>query len=217
MPSFRALWRYDHDGHVVKRRLLAAGIAALGIATAAAAHPVQTFTVIDRTMVCATAFEGGVPDRFRSLWVSVGRELGEGRGQFAASLSLGTGRSGSLVSIQAESESTSRPWLHVSRRRCKPVKTSIRTAPEERTAATVQFRAGCKLLDAPPRVLVRLRASMQSPTRWSVYKGEYLAARGTPLDASLTVRTYPTRKPVAFASFDRSGAARFFAVPRCTE
>jgi hypothetical protein len=185
----------------------------------ASARSSQSFTVINRTMVCATAFEGGAPDRIRSLSVSTGRELGEGRGQFAASISLGTGRgaSASLVSIQADSASTSRPWVLVNRRRCKTIKASVPPAREERTAAAVEFSAGCKLLDAPPRVLVRLRASMQSPTRWSLYREQYLWARGTPLDASVIVRTYPARKPIAFASFDRSGAARFFAVPSCRE
>jgi hypothetical protein len=201
----------------VKRSLLAAGIAVLAVATAASAKPAQTFTVINRTMVCATAFEGGVPDRLRSLWISVGRELGQGQGQFGASLAVSTGRDGSLVSIHADAASNTRPWLLVNRRRCKPIKSSFRAVREERTAATVEFNAECKLLDAPPRVLVRLRASMHSPTRWSRYKQEFLWARGNPLDASVSVRTYPGQRPIAFASYSRDGSARFYGAPRCTE
>jgi hypothetical protein len=187
------------------------------------AGPGQTFTVIDRTVVCDTAFEGGVPDRLRSLWVGAGSESGRGPAELTSSITVGTGSSSSLSSslvyVQADSASPSGPgpWLQVNRRRCKTIKTSVRPAREERTAAAIDFRADCKLLDAPPRILIRLRASMQSPTRWSVYKREFLVARSKPLDASVTVRTYPSRKPLAFASFDRSGAARFFAVPRCRE
>jgi len=98
-----------------------------------------------------------------------------------------------------------------------PIRTPVPLLPEERSAAPVEFRAGCKLLDAPARILVRLRVVMQSPTRWSVYEHEQLWARGTPLEATVIVRTYPARRPLAFASFARDGSARFFAVPRCTE
>jgi hypothetical protein len=201
----------------VKSRLLAAGIAVLALATAAAAQPVQTFTVIDRTMVCTTAFEGGVPDRLRSLSIGAGRELGQGSGESGAWIALGTGKTGSLVYVAADDASSGPgPWLQITRRRCTTVKTPLRPAHEERTAATIEFSARCKLLDAPPRVLVRLRASMQSRTRWSVYKREYLVARGNPLEASVTVRSYPARKPLLFASFARDGSARFFRTPRCT-
>ena len=201
---------------------LALGVAVTAVAAASAgvdSRPVQSFTVIDRTMVCSTAFEGGFPDRLRSLWIGAGRQLGQGRlGESGASISLGTGRTGSLVYVAADDASSGPgPWLQIARRRCRTVKTSLRPAHEERTAATIEFSARCKLLDAPPRVLVRLRASMESPTRWSVYKREYLAARGNPLEASMTVRTYPARKPLLFASFARDGSARFYRVPRCTE
>jgi hypothetical protein len=108
--------------HPMKSRALAAGIAVLALATAAAAQPVQTFTVIDRTMVCATAFEGGVPDRLRSLWVNAGRELGQGLGESGASIALGTGRTGSLVYVAADDASSGPgPWLQVTRRRCRTV------------------------------------------------------------------------------------------------
>jgi hypothetical protein len=188
-----------------------------GLSTAQA-DQTQRFTVIDRTMVCASAFEGGVPDRLRSLSVGVGRELGEGQGQFAASIHLNTGRSSALASVHADAASEgSRPYVLVNRRSCKVIRLGLPGVREERSAPSVEFRAGCKLLDAPARIVVRLRVTMQSPARWSVYQQEYLWARGTPLEATLVVRTYPARKPLAFASFARDGSARFFAVPRCSK
>jgi hypothetical protein len=195
-------------------------IAVLGACGLAAAHvgQSQSFTVVDRTMVCTIAYEGGVPDRIRSLSVSISRELGQGEGQFPASIDLGTGRSAALASVRASAASPgTQPTLLVSRRRCKLVKTRVRLIDAERSAPPLDSRTGCKLLDAPRRILVRLRASLQAPARWSVYRRDYLLARGHPLEASLVVRTYPGQKPIAFASFDRSGTARFFAVPRCAE
>jgi hypothetical protein len=189
----------------------------LVLASATAAQPIQTFTVIDRTMVCATSFEGGFPDRLRSLWINAVTQTGQGDGESSAAVSVGTGRSRSLVYVANKSAgSTAGPWLQVARG-CRTIKRSLRPAHEERTAATVEFRAGCKLLDAPPHVLVRLRASMQSRTRWSVYKREFLVARGNPLDASVTVRSYPALRPLAFASFGHDGSSRFFRTSRCTE
>lgn len=202
------------------KRAIAVVIAVLGVSDLPIAESAQSqrFTIIDRTMLCTTAFEGGVPDRIRSLSVGVGRELGEGEGRFAASIHLTTGRSVALASVQADAASDgSRPFVLVNRRRCSPVKTRVPLVREERSAAPVEFRGGCKLLDAPGRIVVRLRASMQSPARWSAYKQEYLLARGNPLEASLVVRTYPARKPIAFASFARDGSARFFRSARCTE
>jgi hypothetical protein len=60
---------------------------------------------------------------------------------------------------------------------------------------------------------------MESPTRWAPYRdrsGSYLRARGKALEAQLGVSTHPGRNAIAFASYNKSGEARFFAVPRCT-
>jgi hypothetical protein len=109
------------------------------------------------------------------------------------------------------------PYLLLHRRRCTRVRTRLPLLQEERAASPVDFGAGCQLLDAPPRVVVRFRAIMERPTRWAAYKRDYLMARGNALEAFVAVRTHPTRRPIAFASFARDGSARLFRGPRCTE
>jgi hypothetical protein len=184
---------------------------------------VQRFTVVDRTMVCMTAFGGGVPDRVRTVRIGVTAAHGVEPQRYFAAFDLGTGEFGSfagLVSVESGETAGRQPAVLINPLRCTRVATRLPLPRQVRLAQTVDFRAGCKLLDAPARIAVRLRAVMQSPTGWTAYRdrsGSYLRARGRALEAQLAVSTHPGRAPIAFASFDRSGAARFFAVPRCTE
>jgi hypothetical protein len=187
------------------------------------AEQTRHFTVIDRTMVCMTAFGGGVPDRVRTVRVGVTAAHGVEPARYFAAFNLGTGEFGSfagLVSVESGETSGRQPAVLINPRRCTRVKTRLPLESHPRTAQPVESNAGCKLLDAPARIVVRLRAVMQAPTRWSPYRdrsGSYLRARGVALQAHLAVGTHPGRKPIAFASFARDGSARFFSVPRCTE
>jgi hypothetical protein len=205
----------------VKSLLIAAGIAPIALAaTGSAAGPVQTFTVIDRTMLCKTGFEGGYPDRVRTLEVSVAAKRGEGAALFPAEFEVFTGVGASfaqLVSVKTTETPGPPAAVLVNRRSCTRVKTRLPLLQQER-AAPAEFHSSCKLLNAPARVILRLRAVMPSPTRWTVVEiGLYMRARGAPLQASLSIRAHPTKKPLAFASLDREGAARFFRVARCSE
>jgi hypothetical protein len=109
------------------------------------------------------------------------------------------------------------PYVLVHRRRCTQLKERLPLLNEERSAPPVDFSAGCRVLDAPSHIVVRLRAVLDAPAFWSVYRRDYLRARGKALEAFMVVRTHRGRKPIAFASFARDGSARFFRAPPCTE
>jgi hypothetical protein len=184
----------------------------VSVLSTAQARQSQRFTIIDRAMVCTTGFAGGVPDRIRTVTISVGARQGSGPAQFDPSISLNTGATTLLVWAYPQDA-----LVEVHRRSCRQIKTQVRLLRQERSAPAVDFRAACRAMDAPPRVLVRLRAVLESPALWTVYRREFLRARAKALEAFLTVRTYPGRMPIAFASFARDGSARFFRAPRCTE
>jgi hypothetical protein len=180
----------------------------------------QRFTVIDRTMVCKTGFAGGVPDRIRTVTASVSARHGSEPAQFERNLSVntGAGSGGSVLAIVYPQDAPrAAPYILVHRRRCTQLKKRLPLLSEERSAPAVDFHAGCRLLDAPARVVVRVRAELEAPASWSVYKRDYLRVQGTAVEALLAVRTHPARKPIAYASFARDGTARFFRSARCTE
>ena len=198
-------------------RLLAAGFAVLAIAPAAATtRPVQAFTVIDRTMVCTTALSGGAPDTIRTVRVSVSSESGSGRQQFDPNFSVHTGHV-QLVSVYTQEGPSVFPNVTVHRHRCTRAKARLPLLREERSAQAIDFYSTCKVLDAPSRIVVRLRAVFERPTIWRVYRRDSLQARGKAVEALVAVRTHPARKPIASASFGRDGSARFFRPPRCTD
>jgi hypothetical protein len=206
------------------KRAIALITAVFGVfGLSAQAGQTQRFTLIDRTMVCTTAFGGGVPDRVRTLRVGVTADHGVEPQRYYAAFNLGTGEFSSfagLVSVESGATSGRQPAVLFNPRRCTRVTTRLRLPLEAQSAQPVEFNAGCKLLDAPTRIVIRLRTVMESPTRWTPYRdrsGSYMRARGKALEAHLAVSTYRGRKPIAFASFARDGSARFFRAPRCTE
>jgi hypothetical protein len=202
--------------------VIAGVIAATAVlAAAASAQRVQTFTVIDRTMVCTTAFSGGAPDRVRTVRISGETVRGEGEAQFPAAVHASTGDTDSfagLVSVETGELSGRQPAVLFNHRRCVRVKTRLPVTRQQRAARPVDFTAGCEVFDAPPKVVIRLRAVMQVPTRWRRYRdvggAPYTRAAGRALEALVAVSTHPAQRPLGFASLDREGSARFFRTPR---
>jgi hypothetical protein len=201
------------------KRAIALVIAMFGLSEVPIAHAEQSqrFTVIDRTMLCTTGFAGGAPDRIRTVTASVSAQRGSGTAQFDPSVFLNTGATTALVRVYTQEAPGVTPDVRIHRRSCTQLKTRLRLLGVERSAPPVDFSAGCRIFEAPARILVRLRVVLEAPALWTVYRRQYLRARGKAVEAFLIVRTHPGRKPVAFASFARDGSARFFRAPRCTE
>lgn len=204
------------------KRAIALVIALFGVSDLpmARAEEAQRSAVIDRTMVCTTGFAGGVPDRIRTITASVGARHGSEPAQFDPSVSLNTGAGSggsALVIVYTQEAPRVSPYLFINRRRCSQLTTRVPLLSEERSVQAVDFSAGCRMLDAPPRIVVRMRAVLDAPGSWSVYRRHYLRMRAKALEAFITVRTHPGRKPIAFGSFARDGSARFYRGPRCTE
>jgi hypothetical protein len=179
----------------------------------------QRSAIIDRTMVCRTALAGGAPDRVRTLKVSVSELYGSEPSQFDPSIQLNTGGSdngAALVSVRSQVAPRVHPYLLFNTRLCS-ARARLRLGGETRMASPIDFNTGCTVLDASRQVVVRVRATMDRPTRLSAYRREYLRAPGKALEAFMVVRTHPGRKLVAFASFGRDGAGSFFRSASCTE
>lgn len=183
---------------------------------------VAAFRTIDRTLVCATALSGGVPDRVRNITITAQTVRGEGEAHVPALIYLNTGEFGTLaplVSVETGESSGRQPAVLFNHRRCKGIKPRLPVVREQRSARPVDFSAGCELLDAPAKVVVRLRAVMESPTRWRITRdstgASYTRALGKALVAFVAVKSHPGRKRLVFASLDRAGTARFLGVSRC--
>jgi hypothetical protein len=187
------------------KRAIALVIAVVGLSELPLAQSAQSqrFTVIDRTMVCTTGFAGGVPDKIRTINASVSAKRGSEPAQFDPSIFLNTGASAALVKVYRQEGSGVAPYVLVHRRRCTQLKTRLPLAGEERSAPAITFGTGCQVLEAPPRIFVRLRAVLETPAFWSVYRRDYLRARAKALEAFMIVRAHPDRTPIAFASFPR--------------
>jgi hypothetical protein len=204
------------------KRAIALVIAVFGVSNLPIAHAEQTerSAVIDRTMVCTTGFAGGVPDRIRVFSISVGERHGTEPAEFDPSVGLNTGAGSggsALIFVYTQDAPRVTPYVLIHGRRCTRMKGRLAVVAEERSATPVDFSEGCRVLDAPKRIVVRLRAVLERPTMLSMYRRDYFRASAKALEAFIAVRTYPGRQPIAFASFARDGSARFFAVPRCTE
>jgi hypothetical protein len=165
--------------------------------------------VIDRTLLCTTAVQGGIP--IVSIRASSG--TGSGAVQSGPSFSASTGFARDSGFASAGSSS-----LSLNRSRC--------TEARARVALSAKKLKGGPALswqeyecDAPPRVLVRLRAVFRAPTTLESNREtgyERLFANGDVKEASLAIRTQAGR-PLGFATLNESGQARLFAAASCIE
>jgi hypothetical protein len=165
--------------------------------------------VIDRTLLCTTAMQGGIP--IVSIRASSG--TGSGAVQSGPSLSASTGFARDSGFASAGSSS-----LSLNRSRCTETRARVALSAKK-------LRGGPALswqeyeCDAPPRVLVRLRAVFRAPTTLESNREtgyERLLANGDVKEASLAIRTQGG-KPLGLATLAASGQARLFAAPSCIE
>ena len=217
------------------RRAGLAGIAAaaLVVATAVDARPraAQTFTVVDRTLLCAAARERPLDVREISVTAGPRTESNEGsrwNGSAGASVATGNRPAFPLVSLDtgigAGAAFAGRSGIWINTARCRRVRDSIPLAPRGLPGPPVAFSAGYECRGVGRRVLVRVRARFTAPTRWvptafrspdyPVERG--MKTRGRISEASVAVRTERSRRPLSYAALDgATGTSRLYVAAAC--
>lgn len=88
-----------------------------------------------------------------------------------------------------------RPGVYAGRRRCSETSASLPLSPKGLAGPPTVFGRDVECA-IRGRVLVRVRARLQSPTLWRRH-GTYVGARNNVVEAQLAVRTEAARKPIA--------------------
>jgi hypothetical protein len=164
--------------------------------------------VIDRTLLCSTALQGGI--RLVSIRASNAGSTGPGQ---PASLSVSSGFAQPPGFAYASTAS-----LTLYPDRCKQTGVRVQLEAGNLRGATPGLSARSFDCETPARVLLRIRAVFREPAtlesnRYSGY--QTLSAQGDVSEAAVAVRT-PSGKPLAFAAISGS-KARLFTARSCSE
>lgn len=212
--------------------MLAAALAAAVVSAPSAETGQAGSRLVDRTVSCSTAQLGGVRQievrahagvrESRSEWrqlpfavvatgnsASLAAALDNSFGWITAGSPSGTTTMDSFVSYP-HSDGT----IALNRQACRATSARVVFGTRGLTGgAASQLRDDFDCV-APRRVIVRLRARLQSPTLLSS-TGRFLRTITPALEAQLAVRT-PAGKRLVYASTAASGKARVFTAPACT-
>jgi hypothetical protein len=194
-----------------------ASVAAAGtlLAPATASSAETAFRIVDRTFLCTSAGQRvtvGATPRLADYDTSPATSLSNGAATSSAGVSVG------VRTRRTSAHRSGAVWL--TPRRCQ--RTKLRVAFTSKgldggrsTRPTGEYYR----CNAPPKVLVRLRAVFARPTTFgSDPRAPFLSvAKGRIRAASLAIATLRGRKPLFFASVqDATGRARVFvARPPC--
>jgi hypothetical protein len=184
----------------------------------------QATRIVDRTFRC-TPFALG--DGLRGLEL-VARPLGSKEFQnpnsspgFLGVSSGGFSATSDLVSVRADAwqRFRNRPrvpeGVYVHAARCSASRASVRLSPAGLPGPPVQWSEDreCPLSG---RILVRVRAVLQSPATWQRIDRTYAGARQTVIEAAVAVRSESARKAIGFAELGRAGKTRLWVSSGCT-
>jgi hypothetical protein len=184
--------------------------------------------VLDRTLVCTLLAPLGDTrdldvmaspphnDEFRNF--SAPAQIGVGSGRvLAGSVADRSNR----VFVRArldQMEGVGRsvpPGVYASTRSCSTTRASVPLSSRGLPGPPVEFGTGveCQIRG---RVLVRVRALLQSASGWRPVQGGYAGARASVVEAALAVRTQRGRRPVAFIQLGRTGKTKLWTVGSCS-
>jgi hypothetical protein len=105
-------------------------------------------------------------------------------------------------------------WLWLNRQRCRRVDATLRFTRQGLTGGRVGFHDGVDC-SAPPRVLVRIRATFVRDTGLAPLTDAMFVARSTPRRAELAVADASNRRPIAYLRLDGPLRVSLFARPSC--
>lgn len=188
---------------------------------------VATTRTIDRSLVCTLVAPPGerrdldllaappIDDEFRNFHVPA--FIGAGSGRVIATP---VSDRANLVFVRARP--FAQPYsprilpagVYVNTQSCRATRASMPLSPRGLSGPPVQFQqdAECQVRG---RVLVRVRAVLESPAAWRRFADGYAGARADVVEAALAVRSTRTRKPLAFMQLRPQGKTRFWASGAC--
>jgi hypothetical protein len=182
--------------------------------------------VVDRTLACTLVAPLGdvreldvlamppLEDRFRNFHVPAFLGVSSAR-VIATSVSDRSNR----VFVRARPFSvpprTLPAGVFANTRSCSATRSSVPLSPRGLPGPPLEYQqdAECGIRG---RVLVRVRAVLQTAAGWRPVGDGYAGARATVVEAALAVRSARTRKPLAFMQLRPSGKTRFWASPGCS-
>jgi hypothetical protein len=211
------------DSRMISRRvLLIAGIAVAALASTlvdpSAGAPSR---IIDRTFRCATAALGG---GLRDLDVTANPPLHDPYFNYRSPAYIGVSSGpdtldADLVYVRARAGQpyggrTFPPGVYANARTCSPARSPVPLSPKGLPGPPVQWRkqTQCRLRG---RILVRVRAVLESAASWLPTGELYGGARMNVIEAALAVRTEPGRRPVVLIQVGRSGKTKLWTGPSC--
>jgi hypothetical protein len=164
--------------------------------------------VIDRTLLCSTALQGGI----RLVTIGAANANATGPGQ-PPLLSVSSGFAQPPGFVYASTAS-----LTLYPDRCKQTRVPVRLQAGKLRAATPGLSARYFDCETPPRVFLRIRAVFREPATLESNRDpgyQTLSAQGDVSEAAVAVRT-PSGKPLAFAAIS-GPKARLFTARSCVE
>jgi hypothetical protein len=179
--------------------------------------------IVDRTLVCTPfALYGGMRDldvitspRGGPLLRGTVRAISVGY----ISVGSGPGSSADLVVVRASpqeryQQQTQAPGVYANARRCSRTQMSVPLSPRGLAGPPVRY-ATSDDCGVRGRVLVRVRALLESPTSWLGSSGPYAGARKDVLEGTIAIRSERTRRPLALLQLDRSGKTKLWTSAEC--
>lgn len=166
--------------------------------------------VIDRTLLCSTAMQGGV----RMISIRAANATRAGPTQQGPSFSVS---SGFAQPPGFASASTTGVYLYPDR--CTETGKQVPVTPGKLGGGSPGASGTEFECQAPPKVLLRVRAVFRAPATLASsrdYGYQTLSAQGEVAEAAIAVRTR-AGKPLTFASLSASGRARLFTAASCVE
>jgi hypothetical protein len=181
--------------------------------------------VVDRTFSCALVAPLGTTrdldlsanpryvDRFRDFTAPA--LIGAGSGRVLAGQ---VSDRANLVFVRARPHDVPGrvlpPGVYANLQTCARSRTAVPLSPRGLTGPPVEFEknAECALRG---RVLVRVRARLQTSAGWRPFQDGYAGAQANVRDAKLAVRNARTRKPLAYIELVPAGKTRFWASGAC--
>jgi hypothetical protein len=180
--------------------------------------------IVDRTLVCTPfALSAGLRDvdvitSPRGGPLLRGTVRADSVGYIA--LGSGAGSSADLVLVRARpqeryQQQPQAPGVYANTRRCSRAKASLPLSPRGLAGSPVKY-ASSDECGVRGRVLVRVRAVLESPTSWLGASGPYAGARKNVLEGMIAIRSERTRRPLAVLQLDRSGETKLWTSASCT-
>jgi hypothetical protein len=212
---------------VGRKRVLVFGVCIIAAAAAAPGEGAPS-RVVDRTFRCTVApLYGGV----REIDVSAKPKGSLGNGGRSDDVSPGYVSVGSgpgsrafddLVFARTRPEERGvapgdpfPPGVYADLGRCGPARISLPLSAKGLPGPPVRFdtNADCEIRG---RVLVRVRAVLETPALWGRAERPYFGVRRNVVEARIAIRSERTRRPIALLALDRAGETRLWVSSECT-